>query len=286
LHAHDRASEEPKGIIPFIKGGFNLKKTYNRLLTFLRYRELFFLLVTKEIKLKYRRSILGYFWSVLNPLLIMIVMVVVFSNLFRPNIQYFPVYLLIGHMLFTYMNVATSRSLTSIIDNAAMLKKIYVPKYIYTLSVVTSELITLLFMLGALVIVILATGVPVKPGILFIIIPIIQLYIFCIGAGLFLAQATVFFRDIIYIWSIVTTAWLYLSAIFYPVSILPEKIYYAVTKFNPMYFYITMFRNFVFNDFSSGNLELAIRGAAASVIMLFLGLIFFSYSKKKFILYI
>ena len=118
-----------------------MKKIFSYLNTFFRYRELFFQLVAREIKLKYRRSILGYLWSVLNPLLIMIVMIIVFSNMFRANIQYFPVYLLIGQMLFNFMTIATSRSLTSIIDNASLIKKIYIPKYIFTLAVVTSELV-------------------------------------------------------------------------------------------------------------------------------------------------
>lgn len=260
-----------------------IKKTISRLLTFLKYRELFFQLVARDVKLKYRRSVLGYLWSVLNPLLIMIVMTVVFSQLFRPNIEYFPVYLLIGHMLFSFMNTSTTNSLMSVIGNATLLKKIYVPKYIFTLSVITSELVNLLFMLCALLIVIIAVGVPITGRIFFSVIPVIQLYIFCIGAGLFLAQATVFFRDIQYIWSVITTAWLYLSAIFYPVSILPENLYYFVTKYNPLYFYITMFRNFTFGDV--GNLDLAIRGAVAAFLMLFIGIICFSFNKNKFILY-
>jgi lipopolysaccharide transport system permease protein len=141
-------------------------------------------------------------------------------------------------------------------------------------------------MLGALVIVIIATGVPVTGRIVFTLIPIIQIYFFCIGLGLFLAQATVFFRDIIYIWSVITTAWLYLSAIFYPVNVLPEKIYFLVTQFNPLYFYIAMFRNFTIGGPNMGSLDLAIRGAVAAGLMLIVGLISFSRNKKKFILYI
>ena len=262
-----------------------MNKTISRLLTFLKYRDLFFQLVSKEIKLKYRRSFLGYIWSVLNPLLIMIVMVAVFSQLFRPNIPFFPVYLLIGHMLFNFMVIATSRSLTSVIENASLLKKIYVPKYIFTLATVTSEMVNFFFMLGALIIVCFVLGVPVTGRIVFIIIPIIQIYIFCLGLGLFLAQATVFFRDVMYIWSVITTAWLYLSAIFYPVDILPENIHFLVTNFNPLYFYITLFRNFTIGGPNMGSLDLVIRGTIAAGLMLILGLVTFSYSKKKFILY-
>jgi len=262
-----------------------MKKTYNRILTLFKYRELFIQLVTREIKIKYRRSILGYLWSVLNPLLTMIVLVIVFSNLFARGVQNFPVYLLEGQLLFSFMVISTSRSLTSVVGNASLLRKIYVPKYIFTLSIISSELLTFFFSLGALFVVILFTGAPVTLRYIFIFIPIVELYIFNIGIGLFLAQAYVFFRDIEYIWSVITTAWLYLSVIFYPVTILPDNIYYLVTNFNPMYFYITMFRNFTIGSPNMGSLDLAIRGAGFSCLALLIGLISFSYSKKKFILY-
>ena len=180
--------------------------TVFRLRTFLKYRELFFQLVSRDIKLKYRRSILGYFWSVLNPLLTMVVMTIVFSSLFAQGIQYFPIYLLIGNMLFSFMTGATSRALPSVLGNAALLKKIYVPKYIFTLAAVTSEFITFLFSLGALIVVIIATKTPLTWRFIFTLIPIVEQYIFCIGLGLFLAQAAVFFRDIQHIWGIFSTA--------------------------------------------------------------------------------
>jgi len=262
-----------------------MQKTIARILTFLRYRELFFQLVSRDIKLKYRRSFLGYLWSMLNPLLTMLVMYIVFSNLFKFAIENFPLYLLIGQLLFGFMSGSISQSLTSVIWNAGLLKKIYVPKYIFTLATVTSEFVTFLFSLGALIIIFIATKVPLSPRLFLLVIPIIQLYIFCIGFGLFMAQATVFFRDIVYIWSILSTAWLYVTAIFYPVSILPPWLYYIVTKYNPMYFYITLFREFTIGVPDSNITELLIRGTAAAVIALLVGLVSFTYSKKKFILY-
>jgi len=262
-----------------------MQRTISRLRTFLRYRELFFQLVSRDIKLKYRRSFLGYIWSMLNPLLTMLVMVIVFSNLFAQGVQHFPIYLLIGQMLFSFMTGATTQSLTSVLGNSGLLRKIYVPKYIFTLSVVTSELVTFFFSLGAFVVLIIATGVPISWRYAYVIIPIIQLYIFSIGLGLFLAQAAVFFRDVIYIWSILVTAWMYLSAIFYPVSILPDWLYLIITRYNPMYFYITMFRNFTIGTANMGSLDLAIRGSVAAAVALLIGLASFSYSKNKFILY-
>jgi lipopolysaccharide transport system permease protein len=262
-----------------------LQKTIARLRIFLKYRELFFQLVSRAIKLKYRRSVLGYIWSVLNPLLIMAVMTVVFSTLFARGVQNFPIYLLIGHILFSFMTGATSMALGSVIGNAALLKKIYIPKYIFTLAAVTSELVIFIFTLGALIIVILVTKTPLTARFIFNIIPIAEQYVFCIGLGLFLAQAVVFFRDVVHIWGVVTTAWLYLSAIFYPVTSLPDNLRFFIARYNPMYFYITMFRNFTIGTADMGSMDLAIRGAVAAALMLFLGLVSFSYSKNKFILY-
>ena len=228
---------------------------------------------------------MGYVWSMLNPLLTMVVLVIVFSNLFARGVQHFPIYLLSGSLLFTFMSGAVSRSLNSVLGNASLLKKIYVPKYIFTLAAVTSELVTFLFSLGALIIVIIVTRVPLSLRFVFVLIPIIELYIFCIGLGLFMAQANVFFRDMIYIWNIISTAWMYLSAIFYPVNILPEWLRSIVTRYNPMYFYIAMFRNFTIGTAHMGSLDLAIRGAVAAAVVLVIGLLSFSYSKDKFILY-
>jgi len=262
-----------------------MQKTITRLRTFLKYRELFFQLVSRDIKLKYRRSFLGYIWSMLNPLMTMVVMYIVFSQLFKFQINFFPIYLLIGNLTFMLLSSSVGRSLTSVLDNASLLKKIFVPKYIFTLAVITSELITFLFSLGALIILIIAVDVPLSWRFILIVIPIVQLYIFSLGLGLFLAQATVFFRDMVYIWSIISTAWMYLSAIFYPINILPDWLINIVTKYNPMYFYITMFRNFTIGTPNMGSLDLAIRGAVAAFCMLFIGLFFFTINKKKFILY-
>jgi len=262
-----------------------INKTFSRLRVFIKYRELFFQLVSRDIKLKYRRSFLGYIWSMLNPLLTMLVLVIVFSNLFAKNIANFPIYLLIGNILFMFMSGSVSRSLNSVLGNAGLLKKIYIPKYIFTLATVTSEFVTFLFSLGALIILMFATKTPLSARFFFIVIPIVELYFFNVGLGLFMAQATVFFRDMVYIWHVFSTAWLYLSCIFYPASILPDWLHSAVTRYNPMYFYITMFRNFVLEGPNMGSLDLAVRGIFAAVVMMFTGLITFSLNKNKFILY-
>ena len=124
---------------------------------FWKYRDLLRLLVTRDIKLKYRRSFLGYVWSVLNPLLIMCVMTVVFSTMFKRNIENFPVYLFCGQLLFNFKNNSTHQAIFSLTGNAALLKKTYVPKFIFTIAKITCGVVDLVFSLGALVIVMVAT---------------------------------------------------------------------------------------------------------------------------------
>jgi lipopolysaccharide transport system permease protein len=255
-----------------------------RLQIFFKYRELFFQLVSRDIKLKYRRSVLGYLWSILNPLFTMTIMSVVFSTMFARGIQNYSVYLLCGSLLFSFMNSAVSRAIPSVTGGAALFKKIYIPKYIFTLASVTSEFVTLLFSLGALIIVILATRLPLSWHIVLAPIPIIELYLFSLGLGLFFAQAFVFFRDIQYLWSVFSTAWMYLTPVFYPVSMLPGSVRFAVTTFNPLYYYIAQFRYFVLGDDTGWKLE-ALRGALAAAAMLFIGLAAFSRNKNKFVLY-
>jgi len=130
-----------------------MNKTDIRIKTLFRYRELVAQLVQKDIKLKYRRSFLGYLWSVLNPLMIMVIMVIVFEQMFRFNIENYPAYVITGQVCFNFLSESTNQAIYSITGNAALLKKTYVPKYVFTLSKITSSCVNLLFSLGALFIV-------------------------------------------------------------------------------------------------------------------------------------
>ena len=252
---------------------------------FWKYRDLLKQLVSRDIKLKYRRSWLGYVWSVLNPLLIMVVMTIVFSTMFSRNIANFPVYLFCGQLLFNFMNTSTHQAIFSITGNGALLKKTYVPKYIFTLSKITSGMVDLVFSLGALVIVIAVTRAPVPWYALLAPFVIVQLYVFCVGLGLFLAQANVFFRDIQYIYNAVTTAWMYLTPIFYPIEALPEQISWIIRHFNPMYFYVGQFRDLIYYGRMPGA-GIAAAGWITAALMLIIGIWSFSRSKDRFILYI
>lgn len=252
---------------------------------FWKYKDLLKLLVVKNIKLKYRRSFLGYVWSVLNPLLIMIVMTIVFSTMFSRNIENYPVYLFCGQLLFNFMNNATHQAIFSVTGNSALLKKTYVPKYLFTVAKITSGLVDLLFSLGALVIVLIATRARVTWYALLFPFVLLQLYIFCVGLGLFLAQANVFFKDTQFIYNAVTTAWLYLTPIFYPLESLSGRVVWVVKHLNPMYFYIGQFRDLVYYGRMPGHL-IILAGCVAALAMLLIGIWSFMRTKDRFILYI
>ena len=256
-----------------------------RIKTFLKYQDLIQELVSRDLKLKYRRSFLGYVWSILNPLMIMIVMTIVFSNLLGKNIENYPVYLFTGRLLFDFMKNSTNNAMRSVTGNAALQRKVYVPKYIFTFAKVTSCMLDLVFSLGALLIVMVATGAPFYWQILLSPLVIIQLYIFCCGLGFFLAQLNVFFRDIQHIYAAVLTAWQYLTPIIYEITKLPDPMPFLIKAFNPMYYYVAQFRDLVYYGQFPGP-RIFWGGWLIAFIMLFVGIWSFQRSKDKFILYI
>lgn len=256
-----------------------------RLGGFYQYRFLMQQLVSKDIKLKYRRSFLGYLWSILNPLMVMVIMVIVFSSMFRSDIENFPVYLIIGQTMFNFMSESTNQAISSITGNAALLKKTYVPKYVFTVAKITSSFVNTLFAMGALVIVFVVCRV--TPNVYYFMIPLILLqeYIFCLGLGMLLAQSSVFFRDIQYIYNALITGWMYLTPLFYPITLLPESVRRIVETLNPMYFYVAQFRQIVLEG-RMPDTYLLVAGSAAALLALVIGTWAFLKTQDKFILYI
>ena len=258
---------------------------FDRLKDFFRYKDLLKHLVMRDIKLKYRRSILGYLWSVLDPLLTMIVMTVVFSTMFSRNIDNFPVYLFCGQLLFNFTRTSTSQAMNSINANGAMMKKAYVPKYIFTFSKIISTLIDLLFNMVALLLVMFGTGADFSICNLLFPAVLLQLFVFNLGLGMFLAQANVFFKDVRYIYNAVMMAWMYLTPIFYPVEALPQTVRFAITHFNPMYYYVKQFRDILYSGVLPQG-EYVLGGCVAALVMLVFGTGMFLKNQDRFILHI
>lgn len=262
------------------------KKSYimDIIYSFSKYKFLIKQLVSRDFKTKYKRSVLGVLWSLLNPLMMLAVQYAVFSNIFRFKVENYTVYLLIGQVFFTLFSESTSMALMSIESNAALIKKVYIPKYIYPFSRVISTFINFLFSLIPLFLIILLTGLKPELSWILAIFPIITILLFGLGVGLIVSTSMVFFRDTQFLWGIVTTAWMYLTPIFYPISILPNNLKW-ILNWNPVYFNIKFIRICIIDGVSPEPM-LYIMCAFSALIALMIGGKLFYKSQDRFILYI
>lgn len=240
-------------------------------------------LVSKDFKLKYRRSILGVAWSVLNPLLMMIVLSAVFSVVFRGgDVEPFPVYLILGQTLFSFMSDATSGAMGSIVGSASLIKKIRISKMLFPLEKVVFALVNFAISLIAVVLVMVFFRVGPTVNLLFIPLLLFYLFMFNLGLGLLLSALSVFFRDIMHLWGVILTAWTYATPLFYSASILPPWML-TVMKFNPMYYYVNYFREISMWGVTPGLKENLICLGSA-ILVLVIGILVFRTQQKKFIL--
>lgn len=249
---------------------------------FVRFIPLLKELVARDIKIKYRRSVLGVLWTLLNPLLMMTVLSIVFSNIFKFDVENFPLYLLSGQVIFNFFSDCTTASMTSIIGSASLIKKIYIPKYLFVFSKVLSCSINLMSSFTALICVTLVMRMELHITLLLSVIPLLILMLFSLGVSMILATVAVKFRDIIHLYSVFITALMYLTPVIYPMSILPEKIKFLV-MLNPLTNIIMMFRDlYMYNSIPSvSSFVIAI---IETVLMCALGLCVFWKKQDEFIL--
>lgn len=199
-------------------------------------------LVIRDLKIKYRRSFLGYLWSLLNPILMMVVMSVIFSYMFRFDIPNYPLYLICGQTLWGFFSESTTNGMESVIANGSLIRKVYIPKYIFPISRVLSSFVTMSLSLVAILLVMLFTGVRLSFVMLLTPIPLALMLIFAMGVSMMISAFAVYFRDILHLYNVLIMAWMYCTAIFYPISALPPKVA-GLIRFNPMFNYITFFRD-------------------------------------------
>ena len=201
-------------------------------------------LVSKDFKLRYRRSVLGVIWSVLNPLLMMVVLAAIFTFVFRGDqtTTPFPVYLILGNTLFNLMASSTTNGASSILNSASLIKKIRVNKLLFPTQKVLFELVN--FALSLIAVALVMAFFQIYPTVNLLFLPLLLVYVllFCAGLSLLLSALTVFFTDMIYLWSVVITAWMYATPLFYPVTALPDTMM-RIMQFNPMYHFVTYFRS-------------------------------------------
>lgn len=249
---------------------------------FKKYTFLLEQLVKKEIKLKYRSSLLGVFWTLLEPFLTMLVLTLVFESMFEKKIEYIPVYILSGRLLYTFFSNSTKAATKSIRKNSAMIKKVYVPKYIYPLSAILANYIMFLISLIVLVLTALFMRMPVNWHLIEAIIPLSLLFVMALGVGLILSTMSVFFRDLEYLWGVALMLIMYTCAIFYEPSRLINSGRGWILRLNPLYAVIANFRN------SLNGIALDSYYLWFSVIFsfgtLFIGIFVFYKNQDKFIL--
>jgi ABC-type polysaccharide/polyol phosphate export permease len=232
-----------------------------------RYRDLLSQLIARNIKVRYKRSVLGIAWTMLNPLLIMLILTLVFSNLFRVTLEHYSVYILSALILWNFFSQTTTMAMSELVWGGGLLHHIYVPRTIFALSAAGTGVINLLFSLVPLAIILIVTGVPLTPALLFLPIPILLAAIFALGVGLFLSTLAAYFADVVEIYQVVLTAWMYLTPIIYPLDIVPEK-YRWFFNLNPMYHLVEIFRAPIYSGVVPGAARLLIAVAIAGTAFL------------------
>lgn len=260
------------------------------------FKKYFFLmtqLIARDFKVKYKRSVLGILWSLLNPILTMTVMAIVFSHMFKfnvPGINYI-VYLMTGIIMFNYFSQATNAAMTSVVENFTLINKIYIPKYIFPISkclfIGIDFLLTLIPWLAIILLSNFGLGGHVcNLNIYYLLLPYIFfcMFLFVVGMGLLLSCLSVFLRDIFHIYGIILTLWNYLTPVFYSIEILPDGLK-SIMKFNPMYQFLNAARTIVLYNEAPTLKTLGILGIIG-VIMLLIGATVFKKKQDNFIYYI
>ena len=250
-------------------------------------------LVIRDFKVKYKRSVLGIVWSLLYPVLMMAVMAVVFSQMFKFKVEgiNYLVYLMTGLIMFNYFSEATSSAMISVVSNFSLINKVYIPKYIFPISkclfVLINFVLTLIPWLGIILLSNVGLGqYPCNFNIYYLILPyvFICLFLFSLGMGLLLSCISVFLRDIIYIYGIIITIWNYLTPVFYSVEILPKDLQ-TIMGFNPLYRLLDAARQIVLYGNAPSVTNLVIIGLIGIGSLLIGGLVF-KHNQNKFIYYI
>ena len=261
------------------------KTTFGEIIDiFTDYRFLLNQLVGKEFKVKYRRSYLGMAWSLVNPFLMMIVVSAVFSFVFRFNIEKFPAYLILGQIMFNFFSEATQFSLLSIIGSGQLIKKVYMPKYIFPLSRTIFSFYNFLITFIPAIIVLAYYRVGLNVSLLFLPLFLLYYFIFTLGVGFILATAEVFLRDVQHLYGVLLLALGYVTPIFYPADALSSKMQF-VLNFNPLFHYVKYFRNVMFYH-NCPTIEENIICLGIALAALIIGIVFFNKKQKHFILYI
>jgi ABC-2 type transport system permease protein len=245
-----------------------------------KYRYLLGQLVRRDILTRYKRSVLGVAWTMLNPLGTMLILTFVFSNFFKTEVAHFPVYILSGLLVWNYFSQATNAAISGLVWGGSLLKRIYIPSAVFGVSAIGTALVNLIISIVPLVIVMLVDRAPFYWSLLFLPVSIVILTAFTLGFGLFISSLAVFFPDVGEMYQVLLTAWMYLTPIIYPETLISPNLL-PFFKINPMYWMVKMFRLPIFEG-RIPNWQELLPAFAWAVGMLVFGWIYFTSKSEEY----
>ena len=210
-----------------------------------QYRDLIYQLVRRDVVSRYKRSALGIAWTMLNPLGMMIVLTVVFAQLFR-TVEGYPAYLLCGLVVWNFFSQTTSAAMTQMVWGSSLLQRIYMPRTAFVVSAIGTGLVNLALSLVPLLLIVVVVGLPLRWSMLFLPVSIVLLAAFSLGVGMLFSAWAIYFPDVAEMYQVALVAWLYLTPIIYPSEIIPETYRFWFLHLNPMYYMVQLFRKPVY----------------------------------------
>jgi ABC-type polysaccharide/polyol phosphate export permease len=244
------------------------------------YRDLLKLLILNSIKTRYRRSALGVVWTLLNPLLNTLVLTIVFSKLFRFDIENFPVYLLIGLLVWNFFSQTITQAMNTLIWGSNLIKRIYIPRTIFAVSVAGNGIINFLLALVSLAIVMIFTRHPFTFSLILLPVAILILTMFTLGFALLMSTLAVFFVDVVDMFGILLSVWFYLTPIFYPISVVPQEIV-PLVEYNPVTILLSLFRSSIYQGVLPDP-GIIVGSFAISIVTLLIGWMVFTSKVDEF----
>ena len=249
-----------------------------------KHRELVAILVARDLKVRYKRSVFGFLWTLLNPLITIAIFSMVFSRIFSAFYHQYKLYMFSGVLIWNFFSIASFQGLGSVISGAGIIRKIAVPKFVFPVAAVCSNFVNFVLSLVALGIFIPMAGGRFTPALLWLVLALPVLLVFTVGLALLMSTLTVFLRDIRDMWDPILMVWFFLTPVFYPRSVVPQK-YYSLLRFNPMLSIMELCRMPIYLGVTPP-VGLILKSALAAIMTLIIGALVFRRFEDKFVYYV
>lgn len=248
----------------------------------IRYRNLILQLTRRDVMTRYKRSVLGIAWTMLNPLGMMVVLTIAFSHIFRFDTEYgYPAYVLSGLLAWNFFSQTTTAAMVNLVWGGGLLHRIYIPRTSFALAAIATGLVNLLLSLIPLLLINLISGVPIRATVFFLPIPMLLLAAFALGVGLLISTFAVYYPDVAEMYGIAMYGWMYLTPVIYPISILPDTFRFWITHLNPMYYFLEIYRSPIYYG-KLPDAEIFIPAVLIAVVTLLIGWVVFTYKADEF----